>query len=65
MKKQEQTPIRSPEELLARAELLASRVGASATGPVRQPLRPWMRNGLWALGGAGLTGLLWWISLMG
>ena len=65
MKKQEEELLRGPEDVLAQAERLASRVSAAAAPAQQHTMGPWMRYGLCALGGAGLTGLCWWASVMG
>ena len=65
MKKQEEELLYGPEDVLAQAERLASRVSPAAASVQKPALRPWMGYGLCALGGAGLTGLCWWASVMG
>ena len=65
MKKQEEGSLRGPEDVLAQAERLASRVSPAAAPIQKSTLRPWVGYGLSALGGAGLTGLCWWASVMG
>lgn len=65
MKKQEEGPLRGPEDVLAQAERLASQVSPAAAPAQQHTMGPWMRYGLCALGGAGLTGLCWWASVMG
>lgn len=65
MKKQEEGPLRGPEDVLAQAERLASQVSPAAAPAQRHTMGPWMRYGLCALGGAGLTGLFWWMSAIG
>lgn len=66
MAKNEGRVLKSEEDMLALAEELAARFPPAPTG-TRSGLRlkPWMACGLSALGGAGLTGLLWWMSVMG
>jgi len=59
MPKQEGSPLHSPEDMLALAERLAAR-HAPAGERVRTPLPPWLWQALCFLGGAALTGLLWW-----
>lgn len=65
MKKQEEELLRGPEDVLAQAERLASRVSAAAVPVQKSTLRPWVGYSLSALGGAGLTGLFWWMSAIG
>lgn len=66
MAKNEGRTLKSEEDMLALAEELAARVPPAATGTRKGPqLKPWMACSLSALGGAGITGLLWWMSLMG
>lgn len=65
MKKQENLPIRSPEDMLAQAETLAAAclplpgTAAPQVSSRWQRLPQWCRNLLWALGGAGTVGLCW------
>lgn len=66
MAKNEGRTLKSEEDMLALAEELAARFPPTATGTRRVlRIRPWVACGLSALGGAGLTGLLWWMSMMG
>ena len=66
MAKNEGRTLQSEEAMLALAEELAARFPPAAAGIRRRVrLKPWMACGLSALGGAGVTGLLWWMSLMG
>lgn len=66
MAKNEGRILNSEEDMLELAEELAARFPPAAAG-TRIGIRfsPWMAYGLSALGGAGVTGLLWWMSLMG
>ena len=58
--------LKNEQDMLALAEELAARFPAAAAGNRKEGrLKPWMVCGLSAVGGAGVTGLLWWISLMG
>lgn len=66
MAKNEGRILKNEADMLALAEELAARFPPAATGTRRVlRIRPWVACSLSALGGAGLTGLLWWISLMG
>jgi hypothetical protein len=66
MAKNEGRALKSEEDMLALAEELAARFTPAATGTRRVlQIRPWVACSLSALGGAGLTGLFWWMSLMG
>ena len=65
MKKQEEGLLHGPEDVLAQAEQLVSRVSPATVPAQMHTMRPWMGYGLCALGGAGLTGLCWWASVMG
>ena len=56
MRKQEDSSIHTPEDMLAAAEALAAPY-LSAGGGVHLPR--WAQNILWALGGAGAASLLW------
>lgn len=63
MKKQENVPIKSPEDMLALAETLAEQAApAPARTGAKGPMPTWVGYGLCALGGAGLTGLCWWLA---
>lgn len=57
MAKKEGRPVRSEEDMLAVAEELAARISRRELTP---RLKSWLRIGLSALTGAGVTGLLWW-----
>ena len=58
--------LKNEQDMLALAEELAARFPPAAAGIRRRVrLKPWMACGLSALGGAGVTGLLWWMSLLG
>lgn len=66
MAKNEGRILKNEADMLALAEELAARFPPAATSTRRVlQIRPWVACSLSALGGAGLTGLLWWISLMG
>lgn len=66
MAKNEGRTLKSEEDMLALAEELAARFPPAATDTRRVlQIRPWVACGLSALGGAGLTGLFWWMSMMG
>ena len=65
MKKQEEGALCGPEAILEQAEQLASRVSRGAPSARETTMRPWLGYGLCALGGAGLTALCWWASVMG
>ena len=56
MKKQEDSSIHTPEDLLSAAEALAAPY-LPAGGGICLPR--WAQNILWALGGAGAASLLW------
>lgn len=63
MKKQEPVSIKTPEDLLSLAESLAAQAAPpSAGGGKKQAMPAWVGYGLCALGGAGLTGLCWWLA---
>lgn len=56
MKKQEDSSIHTPEDLLSAAEALAAPYLSAESG---LHLPRWAQNALWALGGAGAASLLW------
>lgn len=60
MAKKEGRPVRSEEDMLALAEELAARIPRIFPRGLAPRLKGWLRVGLGALTGAGLTGLLWW-----
>lgn len=60
MAKKEGRPVRSEEDMLAVAEELAARIPRISRRELTPRLKSWLRIGLSALTGAGVTGLLWW-----
>lgn len=60
MAKKEGRPVRSEEDMLVLAEELAARIPRISRRRLAPRLKGWLRVGLGALTGAGLTGLLWW-----
>ena len=62
MPKNEQPPLHSLEDMLALAERLAARHSPEKARTRALPL--WARHALSFLGGAALTGLLWWATAL-